>query len=93
MTQATLLSKTTALQAFPAPNEENNNLNQVLFLDSVQVLSATCETIISGITPAEPFRSETKRNCNPHRETRLNNARQARPRQPKADLTRPIQDL
>ena len=55
MTQATLLSKTTALQAFPAPNKGNNNLNQVLFLDSAQVLSATYKTIISGITPNEPF--------------------------------------
>ena len=79
MTQATLLSKTTALQAFPVPNEENNNLNQVLFLDSAQVSSATYETIISGITPNEPLRSETKHSCNPQRETRLNNARQARP--------------
>ena len=90
MTQATLRSKTTALQAFAAPNEGNNHLNRVLYQDSVQVLFATYETIISGITPNEPLRSETKHSCNPQRELRLNNARQARLQQPKMSPTRQI---
>ena len=55
MTQATLRSKTTALQAFAAPNDGNNNRNRVLCQDSVQVSFMTYETIISGITPNEPF--------------------------------------
>ena len=93
MTQAALRSKTTALQAFAAPNEGNNNLNRVLCQDSVQASFTTYETIISGITPNEPLRSETKHSCNPQRETRLNNARQARCQQPKTSLIRLIQDL
>ena len=93
MTQTTLRSKTTALQAFAAPNEGNNNRNRVLCQDSVQVSFATYETIISGITPNEPLRSETKHSCNPQRETRLNNARQARRQQPTLSLTPLIQDL
>ncbi len=93
MTQATLPSKTTALQAFAAPNEGNNNLNRVLSQDSGQASFATSETIISGITPNEPLRRETKHSCNPQRETCLNNARQARLKQPKTSLMRLIQDL
>ncbi|QNJ26032.1 hypothetical protein SynSYN20_01706 [Synechococcus sp. SYN20] len=86
-------SKATALQAFAAPSEGNNNLNRDLFQDSKQVSFATYETIFSGITSNEPLRSETKRSCNPQRETRLNNARQARLQQPKTSLMRLIQDL
>ena len=93
MTQATLPSKTTALQAFAAPNKGNNNLNRVLSQDSLKVSFATCETTISGITPNEPLRSETKHSFNPQRETCLNNAKQARLQQPKTSLMRPIEDL
>ena len=92
MTQATLRSKTTELQASAAPNDGSINLNRVLSQDSVQDSFATSETTISGITPNEPLRSETKHVCNSQRETRLNNARQARRQQPKFSLIRLIQD-